>query len=120
MTNQPENETQATMTPEETTMSKHPEHEKPQPEGFTPQELREALLAELEARRHVIAELNERELTGVQGGAWEFLAKRRGTHAPWELGAKIESSARERVRTGSVLTRTQSAPPRLETAPFRT
>ena len=81
-------------------MSKQPENE-----ALTSQELREALLAELEASKQVIAELSVQELTHIQGGGYKV----------WKLGDTI----RKNVREGRVLQRTQSAPARLQKGEFR-
>lgn len=67
--------------------------------------MREALLAELEASRQVVAELDEHELMRIQGG---------GQRA-FEFGQQLRRAARERQNQaatgeGPVLRRTQSAP----------
>ena len=49
-------------------MSMQPEHDRPQPESFTPQQVREALLAELETTQQAIAALSDEELITVTGG----------------------------------------------------
>jgi hypothetical protein len=50
-------------------MSNQPENEMQQSETITPQELREALLSELEASKQAIAELNDEQLEEIAGGA---------------------------------------------------
>lgn len=50
-------------------MSNQPENEMPQPNTMTPQELREALLAELEAGKQIIAELSDEQMEAITGGA---------------------------------------------------
>ena len=85
-------------------MSNQLENEK---QPLTPEEVRQALLAELKVSKQVIAELSDEELAEVQGGTGaEF------------LGIMIRGDARY-ARENGILLRTQSAPPRLESAPFR-
>jgi hypothetical protein len=50
-------------------MSNQPENEMQQSETITPQELREALLSELEASKQAIAELSDEQLEEIAGGA---------------------------------------------------
>jgi len=49
-------------------MSNQPEQENQQPETVTPQEIREAILADLEASKQAIAELSDKELEQITGG----------------------------------------------------
>ena len=49
-------------------MSNQSEHENPQSETVTPQELRQLLQAEVEARQQIIAQLSDEELTEIVGG----------------------------------------------------
>lgn len=49
-------------------MSNQPEQENQQPETVTPQEIREAILADLEASKQAIAELSDEELEQITGG----------------------------------------------------
>jgi hypothetical protein len=51
------------------TMSNQPENENQQSQTVTPQELREFLLAELEASKQAIAELSDEQMEIITGGA---------------------------------------------------
>ncbi len=51
-------------------MSNQPEYEEQQPQTATPEEVRQILLAELEASKQAIQELNEEQLGEIAGGGW--------------------------------------------------
>lgn len=87
-------------------MSNQPEHENQQSQTVAPEEVRQSLLTELEVRKQTIAVLSDEQLAAVRGGV-------KGMGA-LELGHQIFS----RVVEGRVLKRTQSAPGKLESAPF--
>src|SRR5690349_10012800 len=53
-------------------MSNQAEHEQPQPETVTPEEVRQFILTEIEASKQAIAELSNEELEVITGGtAWQ-------------------------------------------------
>ena len=52
-------------------MSNQAENEKQQPETVAPEEVRQFILAEIEASKQAIAELSDEELEEVAGGAWQ-------------------------------------------------
>ena len=49
-------------------MSNQPENENQQPETFTPEEVRQSILAEIEATQQAITELSDEQLEEVAGG----------------------------------------------------
>jgi hypothetical protein len=49
-------------------MSNQPENETQQPETVTPQEIRQSILADIDAYQQAIAELSDEELEAVAGG----------------------------------------------------
>ena len=57
-------------------MSDQPENEKQQSATVTSQELREVLLAELDASKQVIAELSEEQLEEIAGGGLSAFTKK--------------------------------------------
>ncbi len=61
-------------------MSNQPEHEKQQPEFPTPEEVRQVILDELEARQQIITTLSDEELTDIVGGGQGFLFRLVGVH----------------------------------------
>ena len=85
-------------------MTNQPEHENQQPETVTPEEVRQAILAELEATRQAITELSDEEIETITGAG------------PAQSRFGLESL--QRAQQGARLTRSQSAPGRLENTQF--
>jgi Type-A lantibiotic len=56
-------------------MSNQPEHENQQTKSVTPEEVRQSILAELEASQQAITELSDEELEEVAGGEWYGMYK---------------------------------------------
>jgi hypothetical protein len=74
-------------------MSNQPEQENQQPEPMTSQELRQSILAELEANQQVIAQLSDEQLTEIVGGTIGKVPENKPTPAQlWEQ-RKRESQA---------------------------
>ena len=56
-------------------MSNQPEHENQQPKSVTPEEVRQSILAELEASKQAITELSDEQLEEVAGGEFYGMFK---------------------------------------------
>jgi hypothetical protein len=75
----------------EITMSNQPEHENQQPETVTPEEVRQSLLAEIEAGKQAITELSDDQLEEVAGGRFGQNRAMLKQAAIWTVGGTLAS-----------------------------
>ena len=102
-------------------MSNRPEDRNQQTEIVTPEEVRQSLLAEIDATRQAIAELSDEELADVTGGGkmspaslratfnWLFPKPKPGEHTV-TISAPTSPMARDVQPTSASIRRTNSAP----------
>jgi bacteriocin-like protein len=82
-------------------MSNQPRREIQPPETVTPQEVRQFLLADLEAYKQAITELNDEELEEITGGGPQFEGiKAMYTYYKKDQGANIFTSIKKAVTKG--------------------
>ncbi len=81
-------------------MSNQSEQEKPQPETSTPQEVRQFLLAELEASQQIILELNDEQLIEITGGGNMISGIKAVYQVERDLGEGVVLSATSAITQG--------------------
>lgn len=82
-------------------MSNQPVHDRQQPETMTPQEIRQSLLADIEAYKQAIIELSNEELDEITGGGPQIEGmKAMYTYYKNDKGANIFTSIKKAVTKG--------------------